>query len=170
MRKQITVFLLSLIIFTSCKKEEKVNPNEAKLIVKLAVNPEQLRLGNDGSPATIPNGNAAQNPSFNIISAHYLELAPDAFTLLGEGTVLYQAPETTAGGNTAINFEQSILVKPGETFLEIPLKDIQKGSYEWVRLSLSYQNYDVTFYFNGIAYTGTLASFVGFNTYINEYL
>jgi hypothetical protein len=54
-------------------------------------------------------------------------------------------------------------------FLELPLSSLAPGSYQWARLSLSYQNYDVNFYYNGQAYTGTLASFVGYNTYLRQF-
>ncbi len=166
---------MAIILISSCKKEdEDVTPTPQpspgpKLIVKLSTNPNQERLGNLGQPTSIPAGNAGQNPTFNKISAHYFELAPTALTALGAGQVLYHAPETTTGGSTAINFSQSKIVNPGDIFLEIPIKDIAPGSYSWVRLSLSYQNYDLQFYFNGLALTGTVASFVGFNTYISKF-
>lgn len=163
-------FLFILFLFgTSCKKN-KVTPEEPKLIVKLVVDSTQIRLGNLGSPSSLPSGNAGQHPLFNSISAHYLELAPNAYTALGSGVKLYHAAETTLGGSTAIDFSKAIVKKPGEIFLEIPLKDIPAGNYEWVRLSLSYQNYDVKFYYNNIPYTGTIASFVGFNNYITSFL
>jgi hypothetical protein len=44
------------------------------------------------------------------------------------------------------------------------------GNYDWVRLSVSYQNYDVKFYYAGQPYTGTIASFVGFKNYITSFL
>jgi hypothetical protein len=159
------------ILFFSCKKEDApVGNTTAKLIVKLEVDPNQERLGNVGTPVGIPAGNAGQNPVFNAISAHYLELAPSAFTQLGQGEVLYHAPETNTGGSAAIDFKQSKVVAPGDVFFEIPLKEVQAGAYEWVRLSLSYQNYDVQFYFNNLPFTGTVASFVGFNTYIQDFM
>jgi len=168
MKKFSLIPFLMLLLVTACTKKEDpiVQP---KLIVKLAVDPNQVRLGNIGNIATIPAGNAGQNPSFNGISAHYLELAPNAFTQLGNGHVVYHAPETTQGGASAIDFSKSIIKKPGEIFLEIPLSEITPGDYEWVRLSLSYQNYDVQFHYLGQPYTGTIASFVGFNTYITEH-
>ncbi len=158
-----------LIILNSCKKSEEPIVTEPKLIIKINVDPDQERLGNDGSPAAIPVGNAGQDPSFNLISAHYLEFAPNAFTPLGDGEILYHAPETTSGGASAIDFDQSKIVEPGEIFLSVPLEDVQPGTYEWVRLSLSYQNYDVSLNFGGNTFTATLASFVGFNTYITNY-
>ena len=53
--------------------------------------------------------------------------------------------------------------------MAIPLSQIAKGSYEWVRVSLAYQNYEVSVRSAGVDYTGTLASFVGFNTYIKTH-
>jgi len=172
--KKTLAILMAVILISGCKKDEDVTPTPLpsagpKLIVKLSTNPNQERLGNTGQPTTIPAGNAGQNPTFNKISAHYFELAPSAFTALGAGQVLYHAPETTTGGATAINFTQSTIVSPGAIFLEIPLKNIAPGNYSWVRLSLSYQNYDLQFYYNGLALTGTVASFVGFNTYISKF-
>lgn len=156
--------------FISCSDDDTtVNNSEPKLIVKLITDATLDRLGNDGSPVNLPETNAGQNPVFNGISAHYLELAPTAWTQIGEGAILYHAPETTAGGANAIDFSKSNVVTTDDTFLEIPLSDLQPGSYEWVRLSLSYQNFDVDFYYDDIKFTGTLASFVGFNTYIDEY-
>lgn len=164
------IFVFQCLI--SCTNE-KPNPkradNEPKLIIKLNVNPNQTRLGNLGTPVAVPAGNAAQNPDFNYISAHYLEFSPTALTPLGSGAVVYHAPETNKGGRTAIEFSKSIIKKPGEVFLEIPLKDVPTGEYEWVRLSLSYQNYDVKFSYNGQEFTGTIASFVGYEQFIEEY-
>jgi len=158
--------LLSLFSFFSCQKEQAVT--EPKLIIRLVVDSTQVRLNNIGQPSTLPAGNAAQNPRFNKIAAHYLELAPDRFTALGSGEVVYRAKETTTGGANAIWFDSSLVKTPGENYLEIPLKDIAAGTYEWVRLSLSYQNYDITYYYSGQAITGTVASFVGFNNYIGS--
>ena len=72
----------------------------------------------------MPAGHAAQTPNFNSISAHYIELAPSPFTLLGEGAVLYKGEETEAGGETAIDFSKATLVDEGETFLSIPISSI----------------------------------------------
>ena len=56
-----------LLLVTACTKKEDpiVQP---KLIVKLAVDPNQVRLGNIGNVATIPAGNAGQNLSLIHIS------------------------------------------------------------------------------------------------------
>ncbi|WP_200975055.1 hypothetical protein [Echinicola sp. 20G] len=168
--KNLFSLILLLYLVNGCTSSDENPKNDPKLIVKIEVDPEQVRLGNAGTAADIPSGHAGQNPVFHQIAAHYLELVPSANTFLGEGEILYHAAETEAGGEKAIDFSQSKLVAPGETFLEIPLKSIQSGTYEWVRMSLSYQNFDVTFYYNDQPFTGTIASFVGFNTYIDKYL
>jgi hypothetical protein len=167
--KNLIIVLSTLFILSSCSKDDDIQFTEPKLIVKLVLNENQERLGNNGSPVSLPLGNAGQNPIFNGISAHYLELAQGPYTLLGSGTIVYHAPETTLGGENAIDFSKSIVKKSNEVYLEIPLKNIAVGEYEWVRLSLSYQNYDVQFYYNNLPYTGTIASFVGFNNYITTY-
>jgi hypothetical protein len=170
------VLVTAIFLCISCSSDETPNTTDddaststANLIIKLDVDPSQARLGNTGQPTEIPSGHAGQDPNFNTISAHYLELSPSATTLLGQGAVLYKAPETESGGNLAIDFEQAIVVTPGEVFLTIPLDEIATGNYEWVRLSLSYQNYDIDFAFNGLPLTGTVASFVGFDTYLQSY-
>jgi len=73
------------------------------------------------------------------------------------------------------------LTKNKETFFEIPLKDVTPGTYKYLRVSIGYQNYDITYRvdttytYNGVDYpvngdfTGTLASFIGFNNYITNY-
>jgi len=165
-----TVILLALIysfFFTSC--ENNVENETPSLIIKFKFDPNQVRLNNLGQPSLVPMGNAAQNPIFNAISAHYFELAPTAFTQLGNGAVLYHAAETTAGGAIAIDFEKSIIVKEGETFLKIPLSQIPKGTYDYVRVSLSYQDYTIAIRSNNADYSGRLASFVGYNSYIKTH-
>jgi hypothetical protein len=90
-------------------------------------------------------------------------------TQLGQGEIIYHGPETTLGGASAVDFDQAITVSEGETFLSIPISDIAPGTYQWLRVSLTYQNYDVKFKANGFNLTGRLASFVGFITYITDY-
>jgi len=166
-KSSIIILVLGLSLL-SCRKEEVIT-EEPKLLVKLSVDPNQERLGNFGQPVSVPDTNAAQNPVFNSISAHYLELAPTAYTALGAGEVVYHAPETTRGGDKAIDFSSSIVKAPGELWLEIPLSEINPGTYEWVRLSLSYQNYDIVFHYDNQPYVATLASFLGFNQYIESF-
>jgi hypothetical protein len=134
-------------------------------------------LNNIAQPAAVPAGHAGQSPEFNKMSAHYIELAPTALTALGGGVVLYRATETAAGGSNAIDFEKSNFAGDGEIFYKTPLKNITAGKYDWLRLSLAYQNYNVKYFvdtvISGITvkqeFSGTVASFIGFNTYIKSY-
>lgn len=168
MKKVITAFIFLLFVstFFSCSNE---SANEPMLIIKFKFDPTQIRLNNLGLPSTVAPGNAAQSPQFNTISAHYVEMAPNANTQIGQGTIIYHAPETNLGGANAIDFSQSKIVAEGETFLKIPLSQITAGTYQWMRVSLSYQNYQINVRNAGVDYAGTLASFVGFNTYITTF-
>ncbi|MES1221923.1 MAG: hypothetical protein ABUT20_40880 [Bacteroidota bacterium] len=173
----LSLFACSSVIFLSCKKDTTTTTNTHNLVFKFKFDSTQARLNNIGQPAVLAAGHAAQNPVFNKMSAHYIELAPTAITALGTGDILYKAAETTAGGANAIDFEKSNFAGNNETFFSIPLKDVTPGEYEWLRLSLAYQNYDIKYYvdtvISGITfnqeYTGTVASFIGFNTYIKSF-
>ena len=163
----LLIFIVAAIPFFSCENDDA--SEEPMLIIKFQFNENQERLNNLGEPSVVAVGNAAQSPIFNTISAHYIEMAPNATTQLGQGEIIYHAPETNLGGSNAIDFSQAKIVSAGETFLKIPLKDVLAGSYEWLRVSLSYQNYQIAIRHQGVDYSGTLASFVGFNTYINSF-
>ncbi len=175
------IFCIFSLLLNACKSKKKedlpdpTTPTEPKLIFKFQFDSTQARLDNLGQPSTIPAGNATQSPVFRSMSAHYIELAPNDHTLLGAGEVLYRAKETTAGGANAIDFDASTVAGQGEVFFSIPLKDLKAGSYKWLRVSLAYQNYDIRYkyHYSGTStdyyLTGTLASFIGFNTYITSY-
>ena len=171
MKKIVIAFiiLVATLPFVSCSKDMDDTLEEPMLIVKFKFDPTQARLNNIGQPSTVAAGNAAQSPTFNTISAHYLELAPTALTQLGDGDILYHAAQTILGGSDAIDFSQSKIVAEGETFLKIPLSQVTAGTYQWMRVSLSYQNYEINIRNAGVDYAGTLASFVGFNTYISTF-
>jgi hypothetical protein len=172
--KTILIVCALFLFITSCKKNETTS--EPKLIFKLKLDPTQTRLDNIGNPSTLPAGHAGQDPTYNAFSIHYVELAPTAWTALGTGAVLYHAPETTAGGANAIDFDKCTLAKDGEVLYSLPLSSVKAGSYEWLRVSAAYQNYNVTLSIDttvsGYPFTDlpcTIASFVGFNTYIKDY-
>jgi hypothetical protein len=168
--KILTLLVLSVISFScSDKDDDQVIAEDPQLIIKFKFDPTQVRLNGTGQPSTIPAGNAAQSPIFNSISAHYLEFTPNALTQVGQGAVLYTGPSTALGGANAIDFSQAKIVGEGEAFLSIPLKNVPHGSYEYVRVSLSYQNYNVNVLASGVNYVGTLASFVGYNNYITTH-
>ena len=168
MKSKLFTMLFIIASFYSCSDKDDVAA-EPQLIIKFKFDSSQERLNNLGQTSVIPSGNAAQSPIFNTISAHYFELTPNAFTALGSGTILYKAEETMAGADLAINFSQAKIVGEDEVFLSIPLSQIPQGNYEYVRVSLSYQNYDIAIRSNAVDYTGTLESFVGYNTYINTH-
>ena len=170
MKLKCIFFCLFTGLILSCEDNDiQSSQSGPNLIVKFKFDPNQERLGNLGTPAGIPSGNAAQSPDFNMMSAHYIELAPTAFTALGNGEIIYKGDETTAGGSNAVDFQNAKLVTENETFFSIPLNDVTTGTYEWARVSLTYQNYNIDFLHNAVDYTGTLASFVGFNNYITSY-
>lgn len=189
------LFFLSLffaVVLFSCKKEgctDEVALNYDKkakkddgscnyaepqetgpyLIVKLRFDSLQPRLDNFGNPATIPSDHSAQSPEFHSMSAHYIELAPNQWTALQSGEIIYQGAETNAGGALAADFDKAIIKGHEEVFVKIPLKKIAAGTYEWLRVSLTYQNFDLKYKHNNIVSTGRLASFVGWNTYIRSH-
>ena len=170
MKKFVVLFTLIVgaFAFFSCEDSDDVS-EEPYLIVKFQFDPNQVRLNNLGQPATIPSGHAAQSPDFSKISAHYFELAPTAYTQLGNGAILYHADETTAGGAVAIDFSKAVVVGEGEAFLRIPLSQVAQGNYEYVRVSLAYQEYTISVRNAGTDYLGKLASFVGYNSYITTH-
>ena len=172
---------LALVTLDSCKKDESTTTPPAtssgpRLILKFKFDSTQVRLDAFGNPSVIPAGHAAQCPIFNTMSAHYVEFAHDMFTALGAGAVVYHAPETNAGGATAIDFSQSVHVGDGAAFLNIPLSQLDTGVYDWLRVSLAYQNYNIGFRYTDTVFGlgaldlhGTVASFIGYNTYITSF-
>lgn len=176
MKKTFFLLLSTALVFASCSKDEDPQPTAnnngdsgPNLIFKLYFDSTLARLDNFGNPSAIPAGNSAQSPRFNAMSAHYIEFAQDSTTQLGQGEIVFHGPETTAGGPNAVDFDQAITKGEGETFYSVPLSQVNPGTYKWLRVSLTYQNYDIDFKAAGNMYTGTLASFVGFNTYITNY-
>lgn len=168
--KSIIAPALFLLAISSCKKSE--TPEELtgpSIHFVFRFDSTQVRLNGLGQPVTVPAGNDAQSPVFNKMSAHYLEMTPNQFTALGAGAVLYRAAETTAGGANAIDFSKSTFAGQGQTFLSVPIKSFAAGTYNWLRVSLAYQNYNIKMKASGQLFTGTLASFIGFRTYVQNY-
>ena len=118
------------------------------------------------------NGSWSRSSDFN----DWREISPGAMVFVEAGSINGNAFYFINGGGsnvtidtTAINFSKSVMVTPGQTFLTLPLSDLSAGTYQYARMSLSYQNYDVQFYFANMPFTGRVASFVGYNTYIGNY-
>ena len=167
MKRLLLLLPVLLVLLNACKKDEDDAPPTdggdagPRLILKFKFDSTQVRLNNLGQPAAVPVGHGAQSPVMNRMSAHYAEFAPSATTLLGAGDVVYHAPETTLGGSTAIDHDLSLEVADGGEFLNIPLSDLAPGTYQWLRVSLAYQNYTVKFRSVNLNLQGTIASFVG---------
>jgi hypothetical protein len=165
--KILASFFLVIFIFSACSREE----DNATVAFEYQFDAQQPRLNNLGQPASLPQGHAALTPEFKSMSVHYIELAPTATTLLGQGEIAYKGAETTKGGEAAVDFDQAPNLSAGQEFAEIDLSKLKPGTYAWVRVSVTYQNYDIKFnlidgsfvYPDNLA---TVASFVGFNTYI----
>lgn len=186
MKHYRVAYIALCICAASCTKTDNGEVTEAKLIFRYRFDSTQERLNTTGQPASLPDGNAAQSPVFNSMNTHYIELSPNASTPLGKGVILHKAPETDAGGEAAIDFERSVSARNNEVFYAMPLKDIAPGEYEWLRISLAFQNYTVQYHVdttitiatdttsNTITIdqdlAGTIASFIGYNTYLKSYL
>ena len=196
MKKLLIIAIVASTAFTACKKKGCTNPlatnynenatkddgscNEVfelseplsvpSLIIKLHFDSLAPRLDNFGNPESIPTGNSAQSPRFHGMSAHYIELAQSPTTQLGAGKIIYHGAETTAGGSNAVDFDQAITAGDNEVFLQIPLSELTADTYNWIRVSLSYQNYDIDYRASGLDLSGRIASFVGFNNYITSHV
>lgn len=174
MNKNLLLIGLLIIGAVACNKDKKdddttTEPSGPKLIFRLQLDSTQVRCDNFGQPIAVPAGHGAQTPDFNTFASHYIELAPTAYTALGEGEVIYHGAEVTTGGVAAIDFSKSILAKDGDVVYEVPLSSVTPGTYTWARVSASYQNYTIDYRVNGYDVSGTLASFIGYNTYIGSY-
>jgi hypothetical protein len=175
---KLFLFLGTLaLVLSACDKGTLEPSSNANLVFKLQLDPNQDRLDGLAQPEPVPSGNAGQNPIFNGFSAHKIELVPSATTLVNEGEIVYHGAETNAGGSKAIDFSKAVVVNDGETMVSIPIKDIAAGTYPYIRVSVSYQNYDIKFNIKNIPVgggqtidlnqqTGTIASFLGFNNYV----
>lgn len=176
--KKILLLSTAAAVLVACNKEEEpeVEPKDPKLEFSLEFDETLPRLGNFGEEVAVGAGNAAQHPDMKEVSVHYIELAPDSLTPLTTGAIVYQGVETTAGGDNAVDFDQAPRAGQGETFLSLDLSTLPPGTYNWLRVSLTYQKYDIEFryndppYFDNADFTGTLSSFVGFNTYITSHV
>lgn len=179
MKKYILILLSFSLLSVACEKDKNPTTEDGpKLIFKFKFDSTQTRLNNFGQVASIPANHGTQSPIMHGMSAHYIELAPDSLTLIGNGEILYKAAETNLGGSTAIDFSKSTIKGDGEVFYSLPIKNLQAGTYKWLRVSLAYQNYDIKFrYRANLPVVGMIdemlnaevASFVGFNTYITNY-
>ncbi|MCB0516084.1 MAG: hypothetical protein R2798_05325 [Chitinophagales bacterium] len=164
------IIFVALLAFTlsNCTKESST-AEEPQLNFSFSFNAEQARLNNFGQEVAVSSGNAAQTPDFKLLGIHYIELSQANDIPAYNGTVLLNSPTTTQGGSEAIDFDKARYTSGNENVFSMSLKDIPPGVYPYVRISLSYQKYDIDFWVNNVAYSGTLASFVGSNTYVKTF-
>lgn len=173
--KKLLLFAFSFgLVLVGCKKETSDSADSLtsvpNLVFKFKFDSTQVRLDNLGNPATLSTGRSGITPDFNLLSTHYIELTTSEFTLLGQGEVAYKGLETTSGGDTAVSFQHALTAQNEVPFLSIPISQLNPGTYRYLRSSLTYQNYDVPMRYLTYDLNMTLASFVGFNTYISDVL
>jgi hypothetical protein len=188
MRQSIILGLMitAILIVSSCKKT--TTTAHPRLIFKYKMDSTQARLNNFGVDTPMIAGHAGQNPHFHVMGAHYIEMAQGQYTALGAGAVLYTTPTVTTGGATAIDFTKEAMGNDGDIFFSVPIDSLPalgltyNTAYQYLRVSLAYQNFDITWHWDTtFTYAGfpitinndfpcTVASFVGFNTYITNYL
>ncbi len=164
--------MCTIILFSmGCRKQ-----NNAKINFKIKFDPLQERLNSQGLSAGIGSGNAAQTPAMNSIGIEGLEILKNAYSKTGEGSMLFNIPKTMAGGSSAIDYSKLIIVKDGDVFLSASIRNIPPGKYEWMRTSVSCQNFDLRVNMVNIPFVGNLpdervafATFMGSNNYISKY-
>ena len=170
-RALILLFAFGYVL-NSCEKEKA----EPHLYIRIVADPNQIRLNNLGQASTVKDSNAAFNPVFNSIGLHYIELAQNTNTQLGRGKIIYQTPDTTIAGVKGLDFQKLQLLKNGDRIITIPLKELPKDTFRWLRASVAYQNFDVVFNLVNVPNIGTIpdekgtiASFVGYNSFITTH-
>ncbi len=179
--KWSALFLALTLLACNNNDDNPTTTNDPNLIFQFQFDPQQERLDGFGNPIALPDDHAAQSPDFNSMSVHYIEFVPNQFTFVGDGAVVYegqtQDADTGSGFDKAIVWKEAIQSGAGEVFHQISLGDLPPGTYEYLRASVTFQNFDVRF--NLINQpsplpaelnnqSGTLASFIGFNTFIDD--
>ena len=172
-----TAVLLCAAVSYHCTPAADVAPSDPtagpRLTFRYRFDTEQERLDNLGQPAEIPAGNAAQTPDFQRLSVHVIDLAPDRFTPYGQGANAYRGAETSRSGAVAIDHDKALVAAAGEVFHTVDLRDLPPGTYEYARVSVSYQEYGLTYNLHDLPtlgsleqQRGTVASYLGYNNYI----
>ncbi len=180
--KNFLFFGVIVLLIASCSNDEPIN-STAKMNFQFKFDNTQERLGGNGEPVSVPSNHAAQHPDFNSMSGFYIELVPTKFTQIGAGAVVYEAPKKTAQAGSifseAVIFDEAIVSDEGTNFFSLNLNNIPVGTYEYLRISVTYQNADIRFNMKNLPppfptnldnQLGTLASFIGFNTYISDFI
>ena len=189
MNKTNLIFSLLIgVTLWSCSTEQSAGspePEVARLNITFIMDADAERLDNLGNPAAVPEGNAAQNPDFDILGVHFIGLYPDKFTPYDEGVTITSTATTGSGGELAIDFDSELFFNEEINTLSVPLSYVAAGSYEYIRASVGYQKYTIAYNLEGaeteipdwpegvddnIDVDGIVASFLGYNTYIGNYV
>ncbi|MBX3101955.1 MAG: hypothetical protein KF690_05560 [Bacteroidetes bacterium] len=165
--------LLGVSLLWSCQKDEAVTQQDPALVFYMVFDENQVRLDNLGNPSSIGAGNAAQTPEVAAMAVHYIELAPTAHTQLGEGAVLYNSPSTTAGGAQAIDMSKLTYAGQGSEYVRISLRNVPPGTYQYIRVSLAYQQGSIALHVPGtpagdLDGIGVLRSYLGYRNYVGN--
>ncbi|MBC8045280.1 MAG: hypothetical protein H7Y00_00645 [Fimbriimonadaceae bacterium] len=165
-------FIFIYIPLMSCNKDVK---DFTYINFEFQFSETQERLNNDGEPSIIPLGNAAITPVIHGMGVNYIELSHDEFTPYKEGQIVYKGHETMEGGSLSIDFDSCVVKGAGDPFYKFNVNKLAPGTYNYVRVSVAYQNYDIQFNALNIPVvgdllnqTGTIASFIGSRTYIRN--
>ncbi len=170
-RIKVLAVLLCFTSIQSCKKENK-NP---KLIFKYVFDPNGERLDNFGNVSSVPSGNATQTPDFKRLGIHSIELINYVVSLPTENSLIYKGSEVSNGSLSAIDFDSEKIVSNSEVLIEIPISEMEPGTYNYLRNSLAFQEYNIDFtYFEPNSGTtfdldASVASFVGYRTSISSF-
>tara|TARA_R110002012_G_scaffold66614_1_gene174104 strand:- start:187676 stop:188611 length:936 start_codon:yes stop_codon:yes gene_type:complete len=188
MKKTSLIFSALIgITMLSCSTDEPIeNPNAGpRLNITFIMDADAERLDNLGNPVSVPEGNAAQDPDFDVLGLHFIGLYPDKFTPYDEGVTVVSTATTGSGGATAIDFDSEVFFNDELNTLSVPLSFVSTGTYEYFRASIGYQKYRIVYNLEGaeteipdwpanvddnIDVDGVVASFLGYNTYIGSYV
>jgi hypothetical protein len=185
-KANLIISALMGITMISCSSDDPApNPSQgARLNITFIMDDEAERLDNLGNPVSVPEGNAAQNPDFEILGLHFVGLYPDQFTPYDEGVTVASTAITGSGGALAIDFNSEVFFNEEVNTLSLPLSYVTPGTYEYLRASIGYQKYKIVYNLEGaenvipdwpegvddnIDVDATVASFLGYNTYIGTY-
>lgn len=185
-----TNLIFSILIgfaLLSCSTDDPlVTPNLGpRLNITFTMDTEAARLDNLGNPVTIPEGNAAQHPDFEVLGLHFVGLYPDKFTPYDEGVTVTSTATTGSGGALAIDFDGEVFLNEEINTMSVPLSNVTSGTYEYFRASIGYQKYRIVYNLEGaeteipdwpegvddnVDVDAIVASFLGYNTYIGNYI
>jgi hypothetical protein len=168
---KITVLALLCACLGSCKKKP-----EAQVHFIIKFDPLQERLNDKGVAVPIPTGRATQTPNLNQIGVECLEIAANANTPVNKGIPVFQSVLKSSGNETITDYAQLKMVKDGETIVSVPMSKLGVGKFEWVRLGVAYQNFDILFSMQEVPFAGnftdergSFAAFLSKSNYITTH-